>query len=169
MWKQSVKVVSGSNEPTENSQPNLQLPAALRSFIVFSSLFICPAATSLFSPQKAAVFSEKALKTHWTLPIQQQTAGDKLCLEHFALHMHMETIQNMTQGFICKLLFWWEVNLQETDHAVKHVFNMHLSISNERLQMECILVTCCASVLNSALLMDLSGNQLVTEVRGQQY
>lgn len=40
----NVKCVSGSDEPTENYQLNLQLPAALLSFAgSFSSLFSCPA------------------------------------------------------------------------------------------------------------------------------
>lgn len=40
----NVKCVSGSDEPTENYQLNLQLPAALQSFAgSFSSLFSCPA------------------------------------------------------------------------------------------------------------------------------
>jgi len=40
----TVKGFTRSDEPTENYHLNLQLPSALRSFIVnFSSLFSCPA------------------------------------------------------------------------------------------------------------------------------
>ncbi len=42
-WKNNVKEVVRSDEPTENDQLHLQFRLALQSFIVtFSSLFSCP-------------------------------------------------------------------------------------------------------------------------------
>ncbi len=62
----NVKGVSRTGEPTNNYQLNLQLLSALRSFLnSFSSLFICPATTSLFSslsPAAGRCFQRKSCK-----------------------------------------------------------------------------------------------------------
>ncbi len=137
----------------KNYHPNLQLPSALRSFIVsFISLFSCLAHNStvlvqshcslgICRPQQTAVCSEKALKTHCA----RYFLKSQLKSQIFPSKVEPRDQKQGWKSVNIRLTFtrWPETHLQMSDHVVKQLFANKFAISTCDMSDERSLFTTC--------------------------